>query len=244
MNRRHFMQASAGAALAAMGGAEPRLLAAPRIEPKADTLILLWMAGGMAQTETFDPKKYTPYEPGLASEKVLSTFPSIDTAVDEIKISQGLERVAKIMDRGTLIRSHRVGDLGRILHSRHQYHWHTGYPPPQSVACPHLGSILSRTLGPRNPDIPAFIDVGQSLEIGGESDGLKAFHTAGFLGTEYGPFFIPDPRDAASAMRPPAGMTESRFENRYQRYRRLLGANPILQDGSDYQQRVPAAIAR
>ena len=72
--RRHFMQASAGAALAAWTGTETRLAAGPKIEPRADAVILLWMAGGMAQTETFDPKKFTPYETGMASEKVLSTF--------------------------------------------------------------------------------------------------------------------------------------------------------------------------
>ena len=36
------------------------------------------------------------------------------------------------------------------------------------------------------------------MEIGGESDALKSFHTAGFLGTEYGPFLIIDPHDAAA----------------------------------------------
>src|ERR1700692_3653926 len=186
-SRRHFMRASAGAALAALTGSEARLIAGPKIEPRADSVILLWMAGGMAQTETFDPKKYTPYETGLASDKVLSTFPSIDTVVDHIKISQGLENIAKIMDRGTLIRSHRVGDLGFILHSRHQYHWHTGYAPPQSIAMPHIGAMLAKTLGPRNADVPAFLDVGQNLEIGGESAPLKTFHSAGFLGSEFGP---------------------------------------------------------
>ncbi|MBY0374854.1 MAG: DUF1501 domain-containing protein, partial [Bryobacteraceae bacterium] len=82
---------------------------------KADSIILLWMAGGMAQTETFDPKRKTPYEPGVASNKVLSTFDSIPTAVDNIRISEGLPEIAKIMDRGTLLRSHRVGDLGIVV---------------------------------------------------------------------------------------------------------------------------------
>src|SRR5271167_571995 len=195
-SRRHFMKASAAATLAALTGNEARLIAGPKIEPRADSVILLWMAGGMAQTETFDPKRYTPYEAGLASDKVLSTFPSIDTVVDNIKISQGLENVAKIMDRGTLLRSHRVGDLGFILHSRHQFHWHTGYAPPQSVAIPHMGSVIAKTLGPRNAEVPAFIDVGQNMEIGAESPGIKAFHTAGFLGSEFGPFLINDPNDA------------------------------------------------
>jgi hypothetical protein len=84
--------------------------------------------------------------------------------------------------------------------------------------------------------VPAFVDVGQSLEIGGESDGVKAFHTAGFLGSEYGPFFIPDPGDAAAVVRAPAGMTEERFRLRYQRYRKLVAESPILKYGSDYQQ--------
>jgi hypothetical protein len=238
VDRRHFMRTSAAAALGVLCGASPRLLASEKqakIIPTADTFILLWMAGGMAQTETFDPKRYTPFEPGSESKRVLSTFPSIDTAVDNIKISQGLERLAKVIDRGTLIRSHRVGDLGFILHSRHQYHWHTGYAPPQSVAVPHLGSMIARTLGPKNPDVPAFIDIGQNLEIGAESDSLKAFHTAGFLGSEYGPFFITDPNDSVSSTRPPAHMSALRFRKRHERYRKLVENNPVLKHGSDYQ---------
>src|SRR6202041_1795308 len=74
-------------------------------EPTADTLIILWMAGGMASPETFDPKRYTPYEVGVPSENILCTFPAIDTAVDNIKISQGFENVAKVMVRGAPIRS-------------------------------------------------------------------------------------------------------------------------------------------
>ncbi|MEW5978592.1 MAG: DUF1501 domain-containing protein [Acidobacteriota bacterium] len=236
VSRRHFLRTSAAAAMAALSGQGPVLVATnSKIQPRADTLILLWMAGGMAQTETFDPKRFTAFESGLESNRVLSTFPSIDTAVDHIKISQGLERIAGIMDRATLIRSHRVGDLGFILHSRHQFHWHTGYEPPQSVAVPHLGAVISRTLGPKNPDVPAFIDVGQNLEIGAESDSLKAFHTAGFLGTEYGPFFIPDPSTVTST-KPPAHIGALRFRKRFENYRNLVAGSPVLQHGSDYQQ--------
>ena len=49
----------------------------------------------MAQTETFDPKRYTPFQPGVNIKDVLSTFPTIDTAVDNIKFTQGLEQVAQ-----------------------------------------------------------------------------------------------------------------------------------------------------
>jgi len=238
LSRRHFLRSGTAATLAALAGGAPKLAwgaEQAKITPKADSIILLWMAGGMAQTETWDPKRYTPYRSGLASSEVLSTFPSIDTVVDNIKLSQGLENMAKVMDRGTLIRSHRVGDLGFILHSRHQFHWHTGYPPPQSVAAPHMGAVIARTLGPRNPDIPAFIDIGQDLEIGGESDGLKAFHTAGFLGSEFGPFFISDPKDAASSTRPSEYLGRARFESRWQRYKNLVAAGAVGKYGSDYQ---------
>ena len=233
VNRRHWLKA---ATLAALSGNEARLLAAPqKIAPKADSVILLWMAGGMAQTETFDPKRYTPYESGLKSDKVLSTFPSIPTILDGVQLSKGLERTAQVLNRGTLLRSHRVGDLGFILHSRHQYHWHTGYEPPQSVAVPHMGSFISRTLGPRNPDIPAFIDIGQNLEIGGESDSLKAFHTAGFLGSEHSPFFITDPKDAVASTRPSEFLGLGRFENRYKFYRDLIEKSPLRESGSNFQ---------
>src|SRR5689334_15648093 len=187
--RRDFFKSMSAAALATLAAGEPRRLfaAEPLEQPKAtaDTCILLWMAGGMAAPETFDPKRYTPFEVGVPSEKILCTFPAIDTAVDNIKISQGFESVAKVMDRGTLVRSHRVADLGHILHSRHQYHWHTGYVPPQTVAAPHLGSWIARACRPRNPAIPPFIDIGQRLDGVGESELLKAFTTGGVSGSEY-----------------------------------------------------------
>ena len=145
------------------------------------------MAGGMAAPETFDPKRYQPFEVGLPVEKVMSTFPAIDTAVDNIKICEGLENIAKVMDRATLIRSHVLPDLGHILHSRHQYHWHTGYVPPQTVAAPHIGAWMAKVLGPHNPAMPPFIDIGQRLEGNGEKEELKAFHTAGFFGTRVRP---------------------------------------------------------
>ena len=106
--RRDFLKTASAATLSALVAAEPRVGARRRSptsdQPKAtaDTLILLWMAGGMAAPETFDPKRYQPFEVGLPVEKVMSTFPAIDTAVDNIKICEGLENIAKVMDRATL----------------------------------------------------------------------------------------------------------------------------------------------
>src|SRR5215472_14962360 len=235
INRRGFIGATAAATLAALAGREPQVVHAAAPAAIADSVIVLWMAGGMAQTETWDPKRYTPFEPGVRTERVLSTFPAIDTAADPIKISKGLERVAKVMDRASLIRTFQGADLGFILHSRHQYHWHTGYIPPQSLAMPHLGAVVARLLGPRNPTMPAFVAVGQDLEIGAESAALKSFHTAGFLGSEFGPFLITDPQDAASAVRPPADLGGARFRSRRRLYEKMLGAEPVYQYAGDFQ---------
>ncbi|MCC6694140.1 MAG: DUF1501 domain-containing protein [Candidatus Hydrogenedentes bacterium] len=237
-NRRDFLKTAGAAALSTLAAGYPREARAEedteRIIPTADTMIVLWMGGGMASTETFDPKRYTAYEPGLAADAVLSTFPSIDTVVDNIKFSEGLSKIGQVMDRGTLIRTYQAADLGFILHSRHQYHWHTGYEPPLSVAAPHLGAWIAKTLGPNNPDVPAFIDIGQRFDQG-EAEELKAFHTAGFLGNEFGPFFVPNPEEAQASVQPPAGMTESRFVNRNQLYKSLLAQSPTGEFGSEYQ---------
>jgi hypothetical protein len=241
-NRRSFLQTAAVGTLGMLAGpfgaaTARRVLAAPRppAKPTADTLIVLWMAGGMAHTETFDPKRHTPFSAGMKADEVLCTFPAIDTAVDDIKISQGLEKTAAVMDRGTLIRTHVLGDLGQILHSRHQYHWHTGYEPPQTVAAPHIGAWIAHALGPVNPAVPAFIDIGQGYEGNGEAEELKAFQTGGCLGSAYNPFRVPDPRQAASVVRPPAGMSEKRFRRRFEALKGLVAAAPVPKEIRDSQ---------
>src|SRR5687767_10840623 len=184
-NRREFLKTASAATLGALAAGAPMagllsscgrdknqaLLESDAVKKrlansKADTVILLWMAGGMAHTDTFDPKTYTPFEKGLDSNRVLSTFKPVPKVLDGINFSEGLESIGKIMDKGTLIRSYVAADLGHILHSRHQYHWHTCYEPPQSVAAPHMGAWIAKELGPKNPVIPAFIDIGQRLTLG------------------------------------------------------------------------------
>jgi len=239
INRRDFIRRSSAATLAAwaMGAPVASMLNGCRIgapRASADTVILLWMAGGMAHTETFDPKRFTAYEKGMEGNRVLSTFPSLPTALDGISFSEGLQSIGKIMDKGTLIRSYVAADLGHILHSRHQYHWHTCYEPPQTVAAPHIGSWIAKELGPKNPVIPAFIDIGQRFTVG-EAEELKAFHTAGFLGNEFGPFFIPDPSQGLESVRPPVGMDNKRFEGRNKLYNELISKSPVADIASDYQ---------
>ena len=205
----------------------------------ADACILLWMAGGMAAPETFDPKALLPFEIGLPVEKVISTFPAIDTVVDNIKITAGLENIAEVMDRGTLIRSHVQPDLGHILHSRHQYHWHTGYVPPQTVAAPHIGAWMARVLGPRNPVMPAFINIGQRLEGNGEKGRTQGLPHRRLFRQRVRPVqsAVSRRRRRAPCARP-KGMTPERFEIRYKHYRELVNRSPQRRA----RQRPPAGV--
>ena len=240
IQRREFLKqlSAAGAATLAMGAPQAMLgsESVSHPEARADACILIWLGGGMAAPDTFDPKTYVPFEVGLPVEKMVSTFPAIDTAVDHIKICEGLEQIASVMDRATLIRSAVQPDLGSILHSRHQYHWHTGYVPPQTVACPHLGAWMAKVLGPNNPVMPAFINIGQRLEGVGEKEELKAFTTGGFFGSEFGPMNLPFPEDAAKSVMPPEGMTAQRFANRDKLFRKLVAESPQREFSSDYHQ--------
>ena len=239
--RRDFLKKMGAASVAAAAATIPVsgflsscISDAPSISSSADTVILLWMAGGMAHTETFDPKTYTPYEKGVEAKRVLSTFPKVPTVVDGLEFSQGLESIGSVMDKGAIIRSYRSADLGHILHTRHQYHWHTCYEPPQSVQAPHLGAWIAKELGPLNPVIPPFIAMGQRFTVG-EGEELKAFHSAGFLGSEYGPFLIPDPSSGLDSVRPPQGMSLKRFEARYKLYKEMANRSRVMEQGSDYQ---------
>ena len=166
LNRRQFLQKMQQASIAAMGASVSTIPFLNACTPSntrkstADAVILLWMAGGMCHTETFDPKRYTPFEKGMESKKVISTFKSIPTALDGVSFSEGLENIAGIMDKGTLIRYYRATDLGHILNTRHQYHWPTCYETPPSVQPPHIGTMLSKELGPKKQVSRTFIVLG------------------------------------------------------------------------------------
>ncbi len=107
-SRRDFLKTAGATTLLAsakLRSVSAETAKAPTINPtpKADTLILLWMAGGMAHTEMFDPKRHTPYRAGMRTSELVSTFPALDTVVPGIKFSAGLEKIGSVMDRGAVI---------------------------------------------------------------------------------------------------------------------------------------------
>lgn len=73
------------------------------------------------------------------------------------------------------------------------------------------------------------------MEIGAESASVKAFHTAGFLGAEHGPFLITNPQDAAASVRPLQELGDKRFQSRRELYTRLLHASPAAHLAGEFQ---------
>ncbi len=212
------------------GSKQPQKLAA-----KADHMILLWLSGGLAQTESFDPKPYSPFERGVDVRKILSTFKNKETVVDGLFFSEGLERIAQVIDRGAVLRSFKPPDLTKTDHTRHQYHWHTGYIPPQAVAVPHIGSVIAKVRGTTSENIPAFVHIGDRLE-GQSSDQVRAFLSSGYLGAKFAPFIITDPDAAHTVVQPPKELSNSRFESRQSLYRELTAQSVGEKDISNYQQ--------
>jgi hypothetical protein len=192
-------------------------------------MVLLWMGGGMAQTETFDPKRYLPFTPGMEAKTFRSTFPAIDTVVDNIKFCQGLENLARIMDRGTLVRSVRTPEVAATNgHGEGHVYWHTGYLLSENtVAAPSIGAVIARVLGPRHADLPAYIDIADP------GDGGGSFRSAGFLGREYGPLTIPYARKAMEVIRP--RLQPGAFADRYKFYKALVEKSPAAEPASNYQ---------
>src|SRR5262249_16161788 len=96
LTRRPCLRFSPRAGLS-LSGWLPRLAAQAANDPqRRRSCILLWMNGGPTQTDTFDPK------PGHVNG---GPFAAIPTSVPGIRIGEHLPRVARHMDRLTLVRS-------------------------------------------------------------------------------------------------------------------------------------------
>ena len=227
IDRRSFIRstlaAAAGAALVRSGFArEP---AAPSPAPRnasADAMILIWLPGGVCQTECWDPKQHTPYTPGMRGSELLGTCPIIPTAADGIQFGAGLENIASVMDKGTVLRS-LVSDVKfGAIHLKAQYYMMTGYLFPAGVKAPSMGAVVARSLGRRNEHVPAYIDIGRDLNTSNEEFlFIDEYHGPGFYGPRYAPFMIPEPAQGMPTLSAVAGMDVERLDRR-QAYLRAL----------------------
>lgn len=167
------------------------------IEAKADSVIHIFLPGGIAHQETFDPKPYSPLE-------YRGEIGTVRTNTGEV-ISETLPQLAQLADKYTIIRSLTHGEAA---HERGTHNMFTGYKPSPALIYPCMGSVVSHEYGPRN-NLPPYVCIpNQPNEFAG----------SGYLSSSFAPFSLgADPAADGFAVRDlnlPDGVDDDRFRRR------------------------------
>jgi len=164
----------------------------------AKSVIQIFLPGGMAHQESWDPKPYAPTE-------YRGPFGAINTSIKGIKFSQNLKHTAKIADKMTIIRSMAHGEAA---HERGTHNMFTGYKPSPALQYPAMGSVVAHELGPNN-NLPPYVCV-PSVP--------NEFANSGYLSSAFGPFAIgSEPSRGDFKVRDlnmPGGVDDTRFNRR------------------------------
>ena len=162
MTRRELLAASA---VVSVGAAAPK--------GKADACIFLWLGGGAAQVDTFDPKVK-----GDGKKKSGSYYDSIETAAPGVRVTEHLKRTARVMDRVIPVRTITHGVSGE--HAAAANLVHTGRLPSGNIIYPSIGSIVAHELGAKTEAVPSYIVIGYP----------NIMRDPGFLGAKYGYVYL------------------------------------------------------
>lgn len=203
-DRRSFVKAgllgATGLSLADLFRAEAR--ANPSGSGRQTSVIILWMRGGPAHQDTWDPKPDAPAE-------YRGEFGTIPTPVAGVRLCDLLPRSARIMNKWAMVRSLHHHDAG---HSTGDQICFTGYnagPMPDENVHPSCGSIVSKQLGHTVPHLPAYVMIPRMVPGTGPAYlgvAHKPFETQADPAKE-GPFKIPN-------FDLPAGITMERVGDR------------------------------
>ena len=192
MTRRNVLQAAAGLGVSFALPALDLKAANQRGAERGKSLIVLWMAGGPSQLETWDP------HPGT---KIGGETKAIGTKLPGVKIADLYPRMAEEIDSLNLIRSlsSKEGD-----HERGTYLLKTGYRPVPKLIHPSVSAMLVH-------ERPAEIEIPQHISLCGSQWPARG----GYLGDEYDAFRIADPGRNVQNMRArvPKDRHEQRLEN-------------------------------
>ena len=210
VDRRGFLTVGAVGGLGLSLGEFLRLEAArgeanPDTPPKqatASSVIYIYLPGGFAQQETFDPKPHAPVD-------YRGPLGSIETTLPGVRFGELLPHTAKIADKLAICRSMTHGEAA---HERGTHNMFTGYKPSPALQYPSFGSVISHEFGPRE-NLPAYVCIpNQPNEFAG----------SGYLSSAYSGFSLgADPADGSFKVRDlnlPEGIDGARFDKR----RRML----------------------
>lgn len=147
----------------------------PRIEPKAKSVIQIFLWGGMSHNDTWDPK------PGTGRDYLGDFTDVIETNVSNIQLSSLFPKLAKQADKFSLIRSMTHGNNG---HETAAYIMQTGHLPGERLAYPSIGAVFAYFKGKEYQGIiPPYVVLtrspGRFSEEGFLGPNFKAFATGG-----------------------------------------------------------------
>lgn len=176
LSRREWLKLSAAGVVSfSVSGWLERLAAQTAANPeRRRACILLWMAGGPSQMDTFDLK------PGHANG---GPFHETETSVPGIKISEHLPKIAKQADRMAIIRSMSTKEAD---HGRATFLMRTGHAPGGPVQYPPLGSLVGKELDSPTAELPSFVSIAPYRQFS------PAAYGPGFLGPTYAPLIVGD----------------------------------------------------
>ena len=167
------------------------------IPAKADSVIHIFLPGGIAHQETFDPKPYAPIE-------FRGEFGTVKTNTGEV-ICDTLPQLAKIADKYAIIRSMTHGEAA---HERGTHNMFTGYKPSPALMYPSFGSVISHEFGPRE-NLPPYVCIPNSPNV---------YAGSGYLSSSFAPFSLgADPASGDFKVRDlsmPGGVDDERFTRR------------------------------
>jgi uncharacterized protein (DUF1501 family) len=148
VRRREVLRAGA---LSLFGLGLPTLTAAPARTGRAKSCIVLFMWGGPAQQDTWDPKPDAP-------EQFRGEFKPISTSVPGLQICEHLPRLAQRADKLCLIRSMTHPDVNHLTATHHLLTGKPAPPGPRSDDWPNYGAVLSK-LGRGKGPLPAYVSM-------------------------------------------------------------------------------------
>jgi hypothetical protein len=198
-NRREFIFVGLVGSLGLSLGSLLKLQAqSVSIKARAQSVINIFLPGGIAAQESFDPKLLAPIE-------YRGPLGTVKTKLEGIYFAEQLKRTAEIADKICVVRSMTHGEAD---HDRGTHNMFTGWRPSPTVQYPSIGSIVSHELGSRN-DLPPYVCIPTQP---------NSFAGTGFLGSAYGPFSLgADPGNGRFRVRDlnlPNGVDEKRFAQR------------------------------
>ncbi len=198
-SRRQFLKAAGGAGVSA--AAFPGLVGAVPVtmpKGKVEHCIYIWLGGGAAQIDTWDPKAMGDAK----AKKAGSYYESIETAVPGVRVCEHLGRCAKIMDRMTVIRTvnHDVIDEHAAAVNR----MHTGRNVSGATVYPSLGSVVAHEHGAAGEGVPAYVVIGYP----------SSSRAPGFLGEEAGFLYLLDTDSGPAGFKRPVNVDGKRQSRR------------------------------